>query len=116
MILTVYVIFVTIPFCAEDFVLIRSAWSLHKDQLLSILYLQEREVFLTYFRMMVFPEMRTPETVASELIDPCEIELNNVKINVERRKTNDGDAVAIRTRVASENNVGPLINGETIIL
>ena len=65
---------------------------------------------------MVFPEMRTPETVSSELIDPCDIELNNVKINVERKKTNDGDAVAIRTYVASEHNVGTLINGEAIIL
>ena len=67
--------------------------------------------------MMVFPEMRTLETVTSELIDPCEVELNNVIIiNLERRKTNDGYAVAIRTRVASEHDVRPSINGEAIIL
>ena len=66
--------------------------------------------------MMVFPEMRTPETVTSELIDPCEIELNNVKINVEKRKTNDRYAMAFRTRVAFEHNVGPSINGEAVIL
>jgi hypothetical protein len=28
---------------------------------------------------MVFPEIRTLETVASESMDPCEVELNNVK-------------------------------------
>jgi hypothetical protein len=35
---------------------------------------------------------------------------------VERRKTNDGDAVAFRTRVVPQHNVAPSINGEAIIL
>jgi hypothetical protein len=65
---------------------------------------------------MVFSEMRTSETVTPELIDPCEVEMKNVKKYVERRETNDGDAVAVRTRVASEYNVGTSINGEAIIL
>ena len=47
--------------------------------------------------MMVFSEMRTSETVTPELIDPCEVELKKCKKYVERRETNDGDAVAIRT-------------------
>ena len=36
------------------------------------------ECVLTYFLMMVFPEMMTPETIALELIDPC-IKLHNDK-------------------------------------
>ena len=39
-----------------------------------------------------------------------------LKNYVERWKTNDGDAVAIRTRIIYERNVVPLINGEAIIL